>query len=126
MAVTPSSTLMHLGPDLSPPHPKIQTAPADLPLCWQEDLKISHHADNTLKSFCKWQKSINVKGDSHPLHHDVAVLLTRCGAQAQLWGWGCCCGSSNLTWLQLGAGRETSPWGLWKSASPCLHVRSVM
>ncbi|NXU96323.1 ATS7 metalloproteinase, partial [Cettia cetti] len=43
----------------------------------QEDLKISHHADNTLKSFCKWQKSINVKGDSHPLHHDVAVLLTR-------------------------------------------------
>ncbi|GAB0194304.1 A disintegrin and metalloproteinase with thrombospondin motifs 7 [Grus japonensis] len=43
----------------------------------EEDLKISHHADNTLKSFCKWQKSINVKGDSHPLHHDVAVLLTR-------------------------------------------------
>ncbi|NXG37739.1 ATS7 metalloproteinase, partial [Dromaius novaehollandiae] len=43
----------------------------------EEDLKISHHADNTLKSFCKWQKSINIKGDSHPLHHDVAVLLTR-------------------------------------------------
>ncbi|KFV72207.1 A disintegrin and metalloproteinase with thrombospondin motifs 7, partial [Dryobates pubescens] len=43
----------------------------------EKDLKISHHADNTLKSFCKWQKSINVKGDSHPLHHDVAVLLTR-------------------------------------------------
>ncbi|XP_037766043.1 A disintegrin and metalloproteinase with thrombospondin motifs 7 isoform X8 [Chelonia mydas] len=43
----------------------------------EEDLKITHHADNTLKSFCKWQKSINVKGDAHPLHHDVAVLLTR-------------------------------------------------
>ncbi|NWU96036.1 ATS7 metalloproteinase, partial [Upupa epops] len=43
----------------------------------EEDLKISHHADNTLKSFCKWQKGINLKGDSHPLHHDVAVLLTR-------------------------------------------------
>ncbi|NWH61339.1 ATS7 metalloproteinase, partial [Geococcyx californianus] len=43
----------------------------------EEALKISHHADNTLRSFCKWQKSINVKGDSHPLHHDVAVLLTR-------------------------------------------------
>uniref|UniRef100_K7FF64 ADAM metallopeptidase with thrombospondin type 1 motif 7 n=1 Tax=Pelodiscus sinensis TaxID=13735 RepID=K7FF64_PELSI len=42
----------------------------------EEDLKITHHADNTLKSFCKWQKSINVKGDTHPLHHDVAVLLT--------------------------------------------------
>uniref|UniRef100_A0A8D0L0W6 ADAM metallopeptidase with thrombospondin type 1 motif 7 n=1 Tax=Sphenodon punctatus TaxID=8508 RepID=A0A8D0L0W6_SPHPU len=43
----------------------------------EEDLKITHHADNTLRSFCKWQKTINVKGDSHPLHHDIAVLLTR-------------------------------------------------
>ncbi|XP_019389453.1 PREDICTED: A disintegrin and metalloproteinase with thrombospondin motifs 7, partial [Crocodylus porosus] len=43
----------------------------------EEELKITHHADNTLRSFCKWQKSINVKGDSHPQHHDVAVLLTR-------------------------------------------------
>ncbi|XP_029430634.1 LOW QUALITY PROTEIN: A disintegrin and metalloproteinase with thrombospondin motifs 7 [Rhinatrema bivittatum] len=43
----------------------------------EEDLKISHHADNTLKSFCKWQKSINPKGDSHPTHHDVAILITR-------------------------------------------------
>uniref|UniRef100_A0A4X2KXJ5 ADAM metallopeptidase with thrombospondin type 1 motif 7 n=1 Tax=Vombatus ursinus TaxID=29139 RepID=A0A4X2KXJ5_VOMUR len=43
----------------------------------EEDLKITHHADNTLRSFCKWQKSINMKGDTHPLHHDVAVLLTR-------------------------------------------------
>ncbi|EMP36044.1 A disintegrin and metalloproteinase with thrombospondin motifs 7 [Chelonia mydas] len=47
----------------------------------EEDLKITHHADNTLKSFCKWQKSINVKGDAHPLHHDVAVLLTSFGIQ---------------------------------------------
>ncbi|XP_054858791.1 A disintegrin and metalloproteinase with thrombospondin motifs 7 isoform X2 [Eublepharis macularius] len=43
----------------------------------EEDLKITHHADNTLRSFCKWQKAINVKGDTHPLHHDIAVLLTR-------------------------------------------------
>uniref|UniRef100_A0A452J319 Uncharacterized protein n=1 Tax=Gopherus agassizii TaxID=38772 RepID=A0A452J319_9SAUR len=43
----------------------------------EEDLKITHHADNSLRSFCKWQKSINVKGEAHPLHHDVAVLLTR-------------------------------------------------
>ncbi|XP_055133517.1 A disintegrin and metalloproteinase with thrombospondin motifs 7 isoform X1 [Symphalangus syndactylus] len=43
----------------------------------EEDLKITHHADNTLKSFCKWQKSINMKGDAHPLHHDTAILLTR-------------------------------------------------
>ncbi|XP_015335838.1 A disintegrin and metalloproteinase with thrombospondin motifs 7 [Marmota marmota marmota] len=43
----------------------------------EEDLKITHHADNTLRSFCKWQKSLNMKGDSHPLHHDTAILLTR-------------------------------------------------
>ncbi|XP_066095968.1 A disintegrin and metalloproteinase with thrombospondin motifs 7 isoform X1 [Saccopteryx bilineata] len=43
----------------------------------EEDLKVTHHADNTLKSFCRWQKSINMKGDAHPLHHDTAILLTR-------------------------------------------------
>lgn len=53
-------------------------------VCPQGDLKVTHHADNTLRSFCKWQKSINMKGDTHPLHHDTAILLTRCcqlGAQ---------------------------------------------
>uniref|UniRef100_UPI0037E78B0F A disintegrin and metalloproteinase with thrombospondin motifs 7 n=1 Tax=Semicossyphus pulcher TaxID=241346 RepID=UPI0037E78B0F len=43
----------------------------------EDDLKITHHADNSLNSFCKWQKKLNMKGDEHPLHHDVAVLLTR-------------------------------------------------
>ncbi|XP_054468557.1 A disintegrin and metalloproteinase with thrombospondin motifs 7 [Anoplopoma fimbria] len=43
----------------------------------EEDLKITHHADNSLSSFCKWQKKLNMKGEEHPLHHDVAVLLTR-------------------------------------------------
>uniref|UniRef100_A0A8C4TMR2 ADAM metallopeptidase with thrombospondin type 1 motif 7 n=1 Tax=Erpetoichthys calabaricus TaxID=27687 RepID=A0A8C4TMR2_ERPCA len=43
----------------------------------EDDLKITHHADNTLSSFCKWQKDINMKGDIHPIHHDVAILLTR-------------------------------------------------
>ncbi|KAK2087931.1 A disintegrin and metalloproteinase with thrombospondin motifs 7 [Saguinus oedipus] len=52
----------------------------------EEDLKITHHADNTLKSFCKWQKSINMKGDAHPLYHDTTILLTRkdlCAAMDQ-------------------------------------------
>uniref|UniRef100_A0A8C4PQD1 A disintegrin and metalloproteinase with thrombospondin motifs 7 n=1 Tax=Equus asinus asinus TaxID=83772 RepID=A0A8C4PQD1_EQUAS len=52
----------------------------------EKDLKITHHADNTLRSFCKWQKSINMKGDAHPLHHDTAILLTRkdlCAAMNQ-------------------------------------------
>ncbi|XP_073474360.1 A disintegrin and metalloproteinase with thrombospondin motifs 7 [Aquarana catesbeiana] len=43
----------------------------------EEELKITHHADNSLRSFCKWQKNINMKSEDHPLHHDVAVLLTR-------------------------------------------------
>lgn len=43
----------------------------------EDELKITHHADNSLNSFCKWQKGLNMKGDDHPLHHDVAVLLTR-------------------------------------------------
>uniref|UniRef100_A0A671V7D8 ADAM metallopeptidase with thrombospondin type 1 motif 7 n=1 Tax=Sparus aurata TaxID=8175 RepID=A0A671V7D8_SPAAU len=43
----------------------------------EDDLKITHHADNSLSSFCKWQKKLNMKGDEHPLHHDVSVLLTR-------------------------------------------------
>ncbi|XP_069780132.1 A disintegrin and metalloproteinase with thrombospondin motifs 12 isoform X2 [Narcine bancroftii] len=43
----------------------------------EKELKIIHHADHTLSSFCKWQKKMNPKSDSSPNHHDVAVLLTR-------------------------------------------------
>lgn len=43
----------------------------------EQGLKIVHHAEKTLSSFCKWQKSINPKSDLSPVHHDVAVLLTR-------------------------------------------------
>ncbi|XP_029797138.1 A disintegrin and metalloproteinase with thrombospondin motifs 12 [Suricata suricatta] len=43
----------------------------------EQGLKIVHHAEKTLSSFCKWQKSINPKSDLNPTHHDVAVLLTR-------------------------------------------------
>lgn len=43
----------------------------------EKDLKITHHADDTLKNFCRWQKNVNMKGDDHPQHHDTAILLTR-------------------------------------------------
>ncbi|XP_028614761.1 A disintegrin and metalloproteinase with thrombospondin motifs 7 isoform X2 [Grammomys surdaster] len=43
----------------------------------EKDLKITHHAEDTLRNFCRWQKSINMKGDDHPQHHDTAILLTR-------------------------------------------------
>ena len=43
----------------------------------QKGLKIVHHADTTLSSFCAWQKNLNPQSDTHPAHHDVAVLVTR-------------------------------------------------
>lgn len=43
----------------------------------QKGLKIAHHADTTLSSFCAWQKNLNPQSDTHPAHHDLAVLITR-------------------------------------------------
>lgn len=50
----------------------------------QPNLEINHHADKSLDSFCKWQKSIlthHNDGNSIPengmAHHDNAVLITR-------------------------------------------------
>lgn len=43
----------------------------------QDDLEITHHADKSLRSFCKWQATMNFKDDEHPNHHDIAILLTR-------------------------------------------------
>ncbi|CAJ1069213.1 A disintegrin and metalloproteinase with thrombospondin motifs 12 [Xyrichtys novacula] len=43
----------------------------------EKGLKIVHHADSTLSSFCAWQKNLNPQSDTHPAHHDVAVLITR-------------------------------------------------
>ncbi|KAK9754648.1 Reprolysin family propeptide [Popillia japonica] len=41
------------------------------------ELNVTTNADVTLKNFCKWQKNLNPYNDSHPQHHDVAVLVTR-------------------------------------------------
>ncbi|KAL3278400.1 hypothetical protein HHI36_013727 [Cryptolaemus montrouzieri] len=43
----------------------------------EPDLIITSDSDKTLRSFCKWQKKLNPMNDSHPHHHDVAVLVTR-------------------------------------------------
>lgn len=40
-------------------------------------LNITTNADDTLKNFCKWQLSLGPHNDTHPHHHDVAILLTR-------------------------------------------------
>lgn len=41
------------------------------------DMKVTHEAHSTLNTFCEWQKRLNMDEDSHPLHHDMAVLITR-------------------------------------------------
>ncbi|XP_045438216.1 LOW QUALITY PROTEIN: A disintegrin and metalloproteinase with thrombospondin motifs 7 [Pipistrellus kuhlii] len=41
------------------------------------DMKVQHEAHSTLSTFCEWQKRLNMEEDSHPLHHDMAVLITR-------------------------------------------------
>lgn len=46
-------------------------------LVLQRDLNITVNADDTLSSFCKWQMGLNHADDSHPNHHDVAILVTR-------------------------------------------------
>ncbi|XP_006762550.1 PREDICTED: A disintegrin and metalloproteinase with thrombospondin motifs 6 [Myotis davidii] len=50
----------------------------------QPNLEINHHADKSLNSFCKWQKSIlshqtdgNIIPENGIAHHDNAVLMTR-------------------------------------------------
>lgn len=44
-------------------------------LCPQLDIAVN--ADRTLQNFCKWQQKHNPDEDSHPNHHDVAILVTR-------------------------------------------------
>lgn len=43
----------------------------------EESLNITHHADNTLNNFCRWQQDLNDPLDSNPSHHDTALLFTR-------------------------------------------------
>lgn len=43
----------------------------------QEGPTVSFNAATTLHNFCVWQQSQNVQDDSHPTHHDTALLITR-------------------------------------------------
>uniref|UniRef100_A0A336MHP1 CSON001890 protein n=1 Tax=Culicoides sonorensis TaxID=179676 RepID=A0A336MHP1_CULSO len=42
-----------------------------------DTLNITEAAGTTLDSFCKWQNTMNPSEDDDPLHHDVAILVTR-------------------------------------------------
>ncbi|KAI4905651.1 hypothetical protein NFI96_011351 [Prochilodus magdalenae] len=43
----------------------------------QEGPNVNFYAATTLHNFCVWQQSQNVLDDSHPSHHDTALLITR-------------------------------------------------
>uniref|UniRef100_A0A672ZSK0 ADAM metallopeptidase with thrombospondin type 1 motif 20 n=1 Tax=Sphaeramia orbicularis TaxID=375764 RepID=A0A672ZSK0_9TELE len=43
----------------------------------QEGPTVSFNAATTLHNFCVWQQSQNIQDDSHPSHHDTALLITR-------------------------------------------------
>ncbi|XP_028666607.2 A disintegrin and metalloproteinase with thrombospondin motifs 20-like isoform X1 [Erpetoichthys calabaricus] len=43
----------------------------------QDGPSINVNAATTLHNFCVWQQTQNVLDDSHPSHHDTAVLITR-------------------------------------------------
>ncbi|XP_053497011.1 A disintegrin and metalloproteinase with thrombospondin motifs 20 [Ictalurus furcatus] len=43
----------------------------------QEGPNVNRYAASTLHNFCVWQQSQNVLDDSHPSHHDTALLITR-------------------------------------------------
>lgn len=50
------------------------------------NLSINRDADATLKHFQEWQHTMNPAGDSHPNHHDCAILISKYAAQAILPG----------------------------------------
>ncbi|XP_068458877.1 A disintegrin and metalloproteinase with thrombospondin motifs 20 [Clinocottus analis] len=43
----------------------------------QEGPTVSFNAATTLHNFCVWQQTQNFPDDSHPSHHDTALLITR-------------------------------------------------
>lgn len=44
---------------------------------FQLNLAVNRNARKTLEFFRDWQQKMNPGDDTHPNHHDVAVLLTR-------------------------------------------------
>ena len=44
---------------------------------FQINLSVNKDVETTMKSFQEWQKKMNPGDDSHPNHHDCAILLTK-------------------------------------------------
>jgi len=50
----------------------------------QMNLSINQNADATLKHFQEWQRTMNPGDDTHPNHHDCAILISKYASQATL------------------------------------------
>lgn len=48
----------------------------------QMNLSINQNADATLKRFQEWQRTMNPGDDTHPNHHDCAILISKYASQA--------------------------------------------
>uniref|UniRef100_A0A8C4U4C5 Peptidase M12B domain-containing protein n=1 Tax=Falco tinnunculus TaxID=100819 RepID=A0A8C4U4C5_FALTI len=90
----------------------------------QPNLEINHHADKSLDSFCKWQKSIlshqsdgNTIPENGIAHHDNAVLITSFGMNHD--GIGNSCGTKGHEAAKLMAAHitaNTNPFS-WSACS---------
>lgn len=41
------------------------------------DIEVTPKAVATLANFCKWQQTVNPKDIDSPIHHDIAVLISK-------------------------------------------------
>ena len=41
------------------------------------DLEVTRNAEVTLQNFCQWQYKMNPRDWFNPIHHDIAILMTR-------------------------------------------------
>lgn len=91
----------------------------------QPNLEINHHADKSLDSFCKWQKSIlshHSDGNSIPengmAHHDNAVLITRWVHKLDLSLW-------DLVGIKTSVLKGNMLFGTYCTCHTTIYVRAV-
>jgi len=58
--------------------------PDIVPNTMQMNLSMNRDVDATLKHFQEWQYAMNPGDDSHPNHHDCAILISKYATQAIL------------------------------------------
>lgn len=60
-------------------------APNIVDCALQMNLSINQDADTTLRRFQEWQRAMNPGDDSHPNHHDCALLISKYASHSQFY-----------------------------------------